>query len=208
MLSLRNLKKKRPSGSVSETLPPVPVNFWEQMPPSPPENAPDFEGYIWSVKFKGFLRISTNRPFQSLQETVAVASLWEQEYSGFSAKRPFYRALLLVMIRRLRQIGQLSYKGQIQEYQSEMSGRGNFIHNIPDLPLMRAGEDVFTKSWDVNGRHGSILFKIEMGDLDPDPMYRTVFDPAAFSDEEEFASSAGILGVRYEKVGSRYIISI
>lgn len=208
MLSLKSLKKKRSSGSGTDQLVSVPSNFWDQSPPSPPENAPDFEGYIWSVKFKGFLRIATNKPFQSLQETVAVASLWEQEYSGFSAKRPFYRAILLIMIRRLRQVGHISYKGQIHEYQSEMSGRGNFIHNIPDLPLMRAGEDVFTKSWDFNGRHGSILFKIEMGDLDPDPVYRTIFDSSVFSDEEEFASSANILGVKYEKTGSRYILSL
>ncbi|UXO98196.1 matrix protein [Puer bat vesiculovirus] len=208
MLSLKSLKKKRSSSAALEPTAGPSLNFWEQSPPSPPDMSCDGEGFVWSVRFKGFLRIVTNKPFQSLQETMAVASLWEQEYSGFSAKRPFYRALLMIMIRRLRQIGQVSYKGQIHEYQSEMGGRGNFLHNRADLPLMRAGADTFSKSWDFNGRHGSILFKVEMGDLDPDPSYNNIFDSAVFSDESEFASSANILGVKYDKVGSKYILDI
>ncbi|UED36904.1 matrix protein [Mediterranean bat virus] len=205
MLALRNLRRKKgqTQGEDSRPLP-----FWEMATPDLTDSAPEFDGYLWSIRFRCSLRITTNRPFQSLPETLVVTSLWEQEYSGYSAKRPFYRAILLILVRKLRQVGQVSYRGQTFEYQSELSGRGNLWHNIPDLPAMRAGEDIFSKSWDYNGRYGSILYKVDIGDLDPDPGYHTIIDQSYFSSEEEFEDSAKLLGVRLTKSAGRYLLEL
>nr|QPL20084.1 matrix protein [American bat vesiculovirus] len=208
MLSLKKtLSKKIKSFTETKSAPGVvDAPFWMDPPPYNPDFQEDIRSQTVSVIFQGALRIVSNRMFKSFEEAVLVSSLWEKDYDGYSGKRPFYRVILLVLIRRLKMVGQVMRSGGIYEYVSEINGRTTIHHDLGNLPEFNSSEEVFVKTWDLNGRRGSIKFKIQLGEIDPDPSLDQILNPSVFSSKEEFLSGCKMLGIEFKEESDKLVL--
>ncbi|AGO04415.1 matrix protein M [American bat vesiculovirus] len=208
MLSLRkSLSKKIKSFTETKGAPGVvDAPFWMDPPPYNPDYPEDTRCQSVSITFRGSLRIVSNKMFKSFEEAVLVSSLWEKDYDGYSGKRPFYRVILLVLIRRLKMVGQVMRSGGIYEYTSEINGRTTIHHDLGNLPEFSSSEEIFTKTWDLNERRGSVKFKIQLGEVDMDPTLDQILNPSIFSSKEEFLSGCKMLGIEFKEDGDKLVL--
>lgn len=182
------------------TAPPTP--FWTP----PEENDVTTANSVWSVRFSGRIRVGTNQAFKSLEEALAVCTLWEKEYNGFAGKRPFYRVIIMMLVRKMSPPSGQSRTVDYFEYVSECKGTGNFIYNMGDLPAMVDGEDKFYQSWDFRGKSGFIRVEINIQNMEENLSYPVILSPNLFSNVDEFVSSAKIFGVHMDKEDINWVL--
>ncbi|UOX72932.1 matrix protein [Wufeng Myotis altarium vesiculovirus 1] len=204
MLSLRKNKRRRESKGEDFLSAGDPNPFWQASVPNTPEVSTS--GKMLSVRFSARLRITSNTPFKSLEEVCVIGRLWEKDYAGYIGKRPFYRALFLILIRRLRPLTPAVGYGGPSEYVCDISGCGNFFHEIWDLPVLSSGEEIFHRSWDCNGRVGSVSYRPKIEVLDPDPDLPDILNPTGYSSLAEFEAAAKYVGVNYQVSDGHYVI--
>lgn len=210
-MALRLWKKSKEDKARRESSIPVPLDssppgdrddFW--VPQAPP--VVDTSRGIWSVRFVGNLRVGTSQAFRSLEEAMAVCTLWERDYNGYAGKRPFYRAIALLLIRKMAPENFNHTSVGYLEYVSECRGAGNFIHSMGELPILIDGSDLFYQAWNFRGRSGFIRLEITINNLDENPSYPPIFSPLMFKNEEEFVSSSKILGIKFHQEGDDWVI--
>ncbi|AGI04016.1 matrix [Vesiculovirus malpais] len=206
------LGKKKEKGEKKSKKYDLPPNYNDLIGPSAP-SAPMFgldpsdyfeqinsnDSVVIKLKYSCEVQVRAIRPFSGVLEAADAIARWEMDYRGFLGKKPFYRLLMGIAIKKLRAAPSSLTEGNRPEYNCLFEGHGAIRHNLGQLPPMSYVSETFTRDWQTDKNKGSVHVKFWLGMLDTNDEMPEILSSKSFQSESELKQIMEMMGIRVKK---------
>ncbi|AEG25353.1 matrix protein [Vesiculovirus perinet] len=141
------------------------------------------------LQYKCTIQVRAKKPFVSFLDAAENLSAWENNYKGFLGKKPFYRAIILTTLKKLKVSPHSLMDGNAPEYNGESEGRCLILHSLGIIPPMMYVPEQFTREWSTRDNQGIISVRISVGITDTVDNLEGLFSSPVFLDHKELITA-------------------